>query len=163
MENQETVMETWKFFFCKVCGNLVGAKTIFLQCLKLRMHPAPGVHNLVAGCTHFDTTFLYIKWACAQEKHAGCTILCPSAPDLVGAQNTCLISCSTPDFRYLSRTFHMAYSAVRPDVVVFMGDLLDEGSTSRGDVYRGYHDRFNRVFLMNNDTKVRWPPLLSLP
>ena len=26
-----------------------------LQCLKLRVHPAPGVHILTAGCTGFDT------------------------------------------------------------------------------------------------------------
>ena len=25
------------------------------QCLKLRVHPAPGVHALAAGCMHFDT------------------------------------------------------------------------------------------------------------
>ena len=27
----------------------------FQQCSKLRMHPAPGVHHLAAGCTHFGT------------------------------------------------------------------------------------------------------------
>ena len=25
------------------------------QCSKLRVHPAPGVHNLAAGCLHFTT------------------------------------------------------------------------------------------------------------
>ena len=25
------------------------------QCSKLRVYPAPGVHNLAVGCTHFGT------------------------------------------------------------------------------------------------------------
>ena len=28
---------------------------IKVQCSKLRLHPAPNVHNFTAGCTHSDT------------------------------------------------------------------------------------------------------------
>ena len=64
------------------------------------MHPAPGVHNLAAGCTHFGTcaprectlfqsiSIHYIDLN-IYGKFAGCMILSPSTP--VYAQNKCLI------------------------------------------------------------------------
>ena len=51
------------------------------QCSKLRVHPAPGVHNLAAGCTDFAT---YAPGECTLFQSvsiiARCMILCPSAP-----------------------------------------------------------------------------------
>ena len=43
-------------FFCLFHGfskTFPGPFSFHMQCLKLRVHPAPGVHNLAAGCTHF--------------------------------------------------------------------------------------------------------------
>ena len=56
------------------------------QCSKLRVHPAPGVHNLPVGYTHFDTCALaegslfqsismsYVLGLCTQ-KNCICLIL----------------------------------------------------------------------------------------
>lgn len=40
-----------------------------------------------------------------------------------------------------------AFGFAKPDVVVFLGDLLDEGSTSTDDEYKTYIRRFFRIFL----------------
>ena len=45
---------------CTVLNLKLSFNLALKQCLKLRMqgvkvHPAPGMHHLVAGCTHFGT------------------------------------------------------------------------------------------------------------
>ena len=50
--------------------------------------------------------------------------------------------------RYLQNGFFHAFGHVRPDVVVFVGDLLDEGSVASEDEYRTYIRRFRSVFRM---------------
>lgn len=56
--------------------------------------------------------------------------------------------------RYLSRTYKHAYSSVQPDVVIFLGDLLDEGSIASDVEYQGYVDRFNVIFNSTGYAKV---------
>ena len=48
--------------------------------------------------------------------------------------------------RYLAKTYAYAVQHVRPDVVVFLGDLLDEGSRADQDEFSSYVRRFNAVF-----------------
>ena len=48
--------------------------------------------------------------------------------------------------KYLQFGFFYAVSYVRPDVVVFLGDLLDEGSIASDDEYMTYVHRFRKVF-----------------
>jgi len=55
--------------------------------------------------------------------------------------------------KYLQFGFFYAVSYVRPDVVVFLGDLLDEGSIASDDEYMSYIHRFYHVF--------RMPPAVS--
>lgn len=59
-------------------------------------------------------------------------------------------------FRYLIKTFIYAFGFAKPDVVVFLGDLLDEGSTSTDDEYKTYIKRFFRIFFRGSfdSTKV---------
>ena len=52
-----------------------------------------------------------------------------------------LHSCS-----YLSKTYSHALHHVQPDVVVFLGDLLDEGSKASEDEYQSYMQRFSAIF-----------------
>jgi hypothetical protein len=60
-------------------------------------------------------------------------------------------------FRYLSKTFSLAYSYVQPDVVVFLGDLFDEGSKAFPYEYKSYMSRFQSIFYPSHASKVRWP------
>ena len=48
--------------------------------------------------------------------------------------------------RYLKRTYSLAKFHVKPDVIVFMGDLFDEGSTASADEYQRYYTRFSSIF-----------------
>lgn len=50
--------------------------------------------------------------------------------------------------------FWYAYGHVRPDVVVFLGDLLDEGSKGSIQDFLTYIDRFSDVFQLPAHTKV---------
>lgn len=55
--------------------------------------------------------------------------------------------------KYLQFGFFYTVGYVRPDVVVFLGDLLDEGSIASDDEYMSYIYRFRNVF--------RMPPAVS--
>jgi len=57
-------------------------------------------------------------------------------------------------FRYLYKTFHKAFYHVQPHVVVFLGDIMDEGNIATDDEYRRYIERFNDVFHVSHRVKV---------
>ena len=48
--------------------------------------------------------------------------------------------------RYLSKTFSWAKYAYSPDVVIFLGDLMDEGSESSESDYVDYVRRFKSIY-----------------
>lgn len=50
---------------------------------------------------------------------------------------------------YLRKTFRQAVSHAKPNVVCFLGDLLDEGSIASDDAYQRYLKRFHSVFKTN--------------
>lgn len=58
------------------------------------------------------------------------------------------------NFRYISRSFSMAHLHTSPDVVLFLGDLMDEGSTSTDEEYEITYKRFQEVFIDAVNTKV---------
>ncbi len=54
----------------------------------------------------------------------------------------------------MKRTFQAAYHHHAPDVVVYLGDLLDEGSKASNEEYETYYDRFKDVFRTSDSTRV---------
>lgn len=48
--------------------------------------------------------------------------------------------------RHLHRTFRRAMAFAKPDVVCFMGDLMDEGSIANEEEYLRYAKRFHETF-----------------
>jgi hypothetical protein len=60
--------------------------------------------------------------------------------------------------RYLSRTFAAACSHVQPEVVVFLGDLIDEGTTATDSEFRRYHDRFKMIFKVCGGARAVYLP-----
>ncbi|XP_078691166.1 uncharacterized protein LOC144921750 isoform X2 [Branchiostoma floridae x Branchiostoma belcheri] len=56
--------------------------------------------------------------------------------------------------RYLSTTFGLLYDTVGPDAVIFMGDLLDEGSVASDVEYSVYVQRFYQIFHVSAGTKL---------
>jgi len=57
-------------------------------------------------------------------------------------------------FRYIYKTFQTAFYHVQPEVVVFLGDIMDEGSIATDDEYRRYVERFNDLFHVSHTVKV---------
>jgi metallophosphoesterase superfamily enzyme len=57
-------------------------------------------------------------------------------------------------FRYLYKTFQKAFAHVDPHVVVFLGDVMDEGSIATRDEYRRYMERFYDVFHVGSSAMV---------
>lgn len=55
--------------------------------------------------------------------------------------------------QYLKKTFTRALDHAQPDVVCFLGDLMDEGSVAADEPYLRYLDRFNSVFRTGGITK----------
>lgn len=48
--------------------------------------------------------------------------------------------------RYLKKTFNQALHFVRPDVICFMGDLMDEGSIADDQAFKRYLKRFQHIY-----------------
>ena len=55
--------------------------------------------------------------------------------------------------RYLSKTFSWAMYAYDPGVVIFLGDLIDEGSEADKDDYLDYVSRFRNIYSLHSETR----------
>lgn len=55
--------------------------------------------------------------------------------------------------QFLRKTFARAYAYAKPDVICFLGDLLDEGSVAADDQYQRYLNRFRNVFKTSASVK----------
>lgn len=79
-----------------------------------------------------------------------CTsILLVADPQLLGEtfDNSFYSSLAISDSdNYLRKTYRQAISHAAPNVVCFLGDLLDEGSVASDDAYDRYLKRFHSVF-----------------
>lgn len=60
--------------------------------------------------------------------------------------------------RYLTRTFGLVYQHVQPDIILFLGDLMDEGSTATNEDYQYAYQRFQDVFSIAKYTKKIYIP-----
>ena len=55
--------------------------------------------------------------------------------------------------RYLSKTFSWAMHAYNPQVVVFLGDLIDEGNEADKDDYLDYVTRFKNIYSLKKEER----------
>ena len=60
--------------------------------------------------------------------------------------------------KYLQKSFSLAYGYVRPDAVIFLGDLFDEGSVATDDEFQDYVTRFHKLFPLPKNVKVAYLP-----
>ncbi|PNF22752.1 hypothetical protein B7P43_G06671 [Cryptotermes secundus] len=60
--------------------------------------------------------------------------------------------------RYIYKVFQKAVSHVDPHVVVFLGDIMDEGSVATDDEFKRYIERFHNVFHVNHRAKFVFLP-----
>ena len=90
----------------------------------------------------------YASWPYEEEGESA-SVLLVADPQLQGLRDERHFGAVTrwDADRYLRKTFSWALSAYAVDAVVFLGDLLDEGSrTSDGEVYGDYVTRFKSIY-----------------
>ncbi|KAI0223668.1 Protein ZBED8 [Lamellibrachia satsuma] len=75
-------------------------------------------------------------------------ILFVGDPQIIGLHDTSFMV-QLPIYdsdRYLAKTFRYAFNHVQPDVIIFLGDLIDEGSSANNAEYDIYVQRFHQIF-----------------
>ncbi|KAJ8729132.1 hypothetical protein PYW08_000713 [Mythimna loreyi] len=60
--------------------------------------------------------------------------------------------------RFLKSTFRVAVDYFKPDVLVYLGDLMDEGSISTFQQFHGYVERLADIFVWNYPAVQVWLP-----
>ncbi|KAK9878403.1 hypothetical protein WA026_021710 [Henosepilachna vigintioctopunctata] len=58
---------------------------------------------------------------------------------------------------YIQKTYIHAFNFVKPNITIFLGDLMDEGSTTTNEKYNEYLKRLNNIFPQSESTKI-WLP-----
>lgn len=124
--------------------------------------------TLLATLVLYAEVLVYLlvqtKWSnitCDNQKE--CTkILLVADPQLIGLYNDGVVSYFTrlDSDRYLRKTYIQAYSYTKPDIVIYLGDLTDEGSRAKQDEFNDYVRRFFSIFPVDNKSKVKhiWLP-----
>lgn len=110
---------------------------------------------LLVSTTIYNEWFVYSlyasKWPtlyCGNEKFCK-TILLVADPQILGEERENLITRWDSD-RYLFNTYGRALQHVNPDNVIFMGDLIDEGSLADQKTFERYLRRFTKIFFFKN-------------
>ncbi|KAF2903993.1 hypothetical protein ILUMI_02164 [Ignelater luminosus] len=118
------------------CRNLISIRTLRNSLFKI----------IIYYCATFSWYSLECSW------DSKCTrILLVADPQLIGLHNEnnrVLTPISIWDSdRYLAKTFSYAFHFTKPDVVIFLGDLFDEGSTATNPEFNTYLRRLFKIFL----------------
>ncbi|KAK4029975.1 hypothetical protein OUZ56_022931 [Daphnia magna] len=104
-----------------------------------------------------------MKWpsiSCLQLENQQCQrILIVSDPQILGLHEVFGWIAYTDSDWYLQKSFYYALRYINPDVIIFLGDLMDEGSTSTNDEYKFYKTRFSKIF----DTSQFQSKIIYLP
>ena len=55
-------------------------------------------------------------------------------------------------------TYHIAVGHSRPDVICFLGDLMDDGSFANEEQFKEYYERFGKIFPTHETAKIIYVP-----
>ncbi|RZC41165.1 C630.12 -like protein, partial [Asbolus verrucosus] len=92
--------------------------------------------------TYIDNTYTWLRPKCENQKD--CTkILLVADPQIIGQRKE-LLHFMTPfsiidSDQYLKKTYYWAFRFAQPDIVIFLGDLMDEGSIAKDEEFYGYY------------------------
>ncbi|XP_046677998.1 cell division control protein 1-like [Homalodisca vitripennis] len=76
------------------------------------------------------------------------SVLLVASPRILGESTETWFSRWNDD-RYLRRSFAAAVRHVKPDLIIFLGDLMDEGSLANDEEYQRYFERFKEIFQLD--------------
>lgn len=88
--------------------------------------------------------FTWKQIKCSNDEN--CTrVLLVADPQILGNCHESFYARIDSD-RHLSHNYKVALSFVKPDVIIFLGDLMDEGSISSDRQFLDYYERFMEIF-----------------
>ncbi|XP_018907496.1 metallophosphoesterase 1 homolog [Bemisia tabaci] len=95
--------------------------------------------------------FLPLRWPTLKcgHTHPCLKVLFVADPQILGEIDETAFARWDCD-RYLHRTFMVAKSYAEPDIIVFLGDLMDEGSRATAAEYERYLARFKKIFSLSS-------------
>ncbi|XP_059143920.1 uncharacterized protein LOC131931214 [Physella acuta] len=123
------------------------------------------VISLILVAVAFNEYFVYtiqsLRWITIKspsERNHEMVILLISDPQLIGIQDEIGFPVGPlarwDSDSYLRKTFSRVYEHTQPDVIIFLGDIMDEGSKATDLEYESYFDRFNSIFYEKKHSKT---------
>lgn len=92
----------------------------------------------------------YSRWPSIKAPSDSLRILFVADPQILGSKYESTFPTGSitrwDGDRYLSKSFSWAVSAYNPQVVVFLGDLIDEGSESDEETFKYHAERFKAIY-----------------
>jgi predicted phosphodiesterase len=103
-------------------------------------------------------SFRWTKVPTERNPNEEMVILLISDPQLIGIQDEMGFPLG-PIIRwdadsYLRKTFSRVYHHVLPDVIIFLGDIMDEGSKATDSEYQSYASRFDSIFYEKSNVQT---------
>jgi hypothetical protein len=108
--------------------------------------------------TYFNNTSSWLEPKCVNQKD--CTkVLLVADPQIIGQRRE-IIHSITPfsiidSDLYLKKTYYWAFRFTQPDIVIFLGDLMDEGSIAPDEEFYGYVRRIFDIFIEKSPSTVK--------
>ena len=111
----------------------------------------------------FNECFIYylqrFKWEKVSCETDQCNrILFVADPQLLGEERETRWHARYDSDRHISRNYRQAFSHVKPDVVIFLGDLIDESSFADDFKFQRYFSRFMDIFPKVEDVQMIYLP-----
>ena len=81
-----------------------------------------------------------------------------AGPQLIGDNDEPLFLKSIAKWdsdRYLHKTYQLARKFAKPDIIIFLGDIFDEGVKSNNEQFNGYQKRFEKIFELDATNSKR--------
>uniref|UniRef100_A0A336MKE9 CSON000539 protein n=1 Tax=Culicoides sonorensis TaxID=179676 RepID=A0A336MKE9_CULSO len=108
-----------------------------------------------------------LKWSNINCQSSNCTrILFVADSQILGDTNDYSWISAVANFDsdwHLKKTFSHAFAHARPDVICFLGDIFDEGSSADDTQYQRYYERFREIFQMTVDDREDSPQVIIVP
>ncbi|KAG8228021.1 hypothetical protein J437_LFUL003656 [Ladona fulva] len=99
-----------------------------------------------------------LKWPSIKCPNSECLkILLVADPQILGEKTESFIARWDSD-RYLAKNFKLAMNHVKPELVIFLGDLMDEGSIASEEEYTRLKVRFFKIFKEDENVQILYLP-----
>ncbi|CAF0936879.1 unnamed protein product [Rotaria sordida] len=140
--------------------NSLCIRSRFLTKFKRWMFTRYGFFIITATLIVFINEILFYEWSrfhwpnieSLAKKSTVEKLLLVADPQLIGEKDEGLFGLITRKDadRYLAKTFSQVNQYIKPDWILFLGDIFDEGLSATDDEFKRYFDRFDSIFQYEN-------------